>query len=43
MSTDPGTARPALTILSEDELAFRDAVAEFSEGGSGPARPTDGT
>ena len=30
MSTDLATARPPLTILSEDELAFRDAVAGFA-------------
>ncbi len=26
------TARPPLTVLSEEELAFRDAVAEFAQG-----------
>jgi alkylation response protein AidB-like acyl-CoA dehydrogenase len=31
MSTTPD-ARPGLTTLSEDELAFRDAVREFAEG-----------
>ena len=36
MSTDSGTARPALTVLSEDELAFRDAVAEFAKGEVAP-------
>jgi alkylation response protein AidB-like acyl-CoA dehydrogenase len=30
MSTDTATARPPLTLLSEDELAFRDAVAGFA-------------
>ena len=28
---DPTTIRPALTTLSDDELMFRDAVAEFAE------------
>ena len=28
---DPTTTRPALTTLSDDELMFRDAVAEFAE------------
>ena len=27
MSTDTATPRPALTTLSEEEVAFRDAVA----------------
>ena len=32
MSTDAAAdARPPLTQLSEDELAFRDAVASFAE------------
>ena len=26
------TARPPLTVLSDEELAFRDAVAEFAQG-----------
>lgn len=30
MSTDTAAARPPLTLLSEDELAFRDAVAAFA-------------
>jgi alkylation response protein AidB-like acyl-CoA dehydrogenase len=30
MSTEIATARSPLTLLSEDELAFRDAVAEFA-------------
>ncbi|MDB4885864.1 MAG: acyl-CoA dehydrogenase [Gemmatimonadetes bacterium] len=30
MSTTTETSRPALTILSEDEIAFRDAVAGFA-------------
>src|SRR4051812_46184363 len=30
MTTDTATARPPLTMLSEDELAFRDAVAGFA-------------
>ena len=30
MSTDLASARPPLTMLSEDELAFRDAVAGFA-------------
>src|SRR5258705_7218697 len=30
MTTDSATARPPLTMLSEDELAFRDAVAAFA-------------
>jgi alkylation response protein AidB-like acyl-CoA dehydrogenase len=32
MSIDPSSARPALTMLSDDEIAFRDAVAEFVAG-----------
>jgi butyryl-CoA dehydrogenase len=32
----PELARPALTMLSEDELAFRDAVAEFARGEVAP-------
>ena len=31
MSTDQITARPALTLLSDEELMFRDAVAGFAE------------
>jgi alkylation response protein AidB-like acyl-CoA dehydrogenase len=30
MSTETDAARPALTVLSEDETAFRDAVAAFA-------------
>ena len=30
MTTDIATARPPLTLLSEDEIAFRDAVAGFA-------------
>ena len=30
MSTDTAAARPPLTLLSEDELAFRDVVAAFA-------------
>src|ERR1700704_290969 len=30
MSTDTASARPPLTMLSEEELAFRDAVAAFA-------------
>src|SRR5258708_94815 len=30
MSIDTASARPPLTMLSEDELAFRDAVASFA-------------
>ena len=33
---DPSLARPALTLLSEEELAFRDAVAEFARGEVAP-------
>ena len=32
MSTESSSARPALTTLSDDEIAFRDAVAEFVAG-----------
>ena len=32
MSTQNADARPAITTLSEDEIAFRDAVREFAEG-----------
>jgi alkylation response protein AidB-like acyl-CoA dehydrogenase len=32
MSTDLSAARPPLTVLSEDEAMFRDAVAELAEG-----------
>jgi alkylation response protein AidB-like acyl-CoA dehydrogenase len=32
MSSDGAAARPALTTLSPDEAAFRDAVASFAEG-----------
>lgn len=32
MSTETSSARPALTTLSDDEIAFRDAVAEFVAG-----------
>lgn len=31
MSTDTTNARPAVTTLSEDELAFRDAIRDFAE------------
>lgn len=31
MSTDLSTPRPPLTVLSDDESMFRDAVAEFAE------------
>jgi alkylation response protein AidB-like acyl-CoA dehydrogenase len=30
-TTDPSAIRPPLTVLSEDEVMFRDAVAEFAE------------
>ena len=36
MSTIQENARPALTSLSEDEIAFRDAVAEFVRGEVAP-------
>lgn len=36
MTTDSSTARPALTTLSDDELAFRDAVAAFAAGEVAP-------
>ena len=36
MSNAPGSARPALTMLSDDERAFRDAVAEFARGEVAP-------
>ena len=32
MSNDTTSTRPALTTLSDDEAAFRDAVAAFAEG-----------
>jgi butyryl-CoA dehydrogenase len=32
MSTDLMSSRPPLTVLSDDEAAFRDAVAEFAAG-----------
>lgn len=32
MSSDSSNARPAVTTLSDDELAFRDAVRDFAEG-----------
>jgi alkylation response protein AidB-like acyl-CoA dehydrogenase len=31
VTTDPSTARPALTVFSEDEILFRDAVAGIAE------------
>ena len=36
MSTIQENARPALTVLSEDEIAFRGAVAEFARGEVAP-------
>ena len=36
MSTESSSARPALTTLSDDEIAFRDAVAEFVAGEVSP-------
>src|SRR5918992_4840593 len=32
MSTELSIARPPLTVLTDDEAMFRDAVAEFAEG-----------
>ncbi len=32
MSNDSSTQRPPLTVLTDDELAFRDAVADFTNG-----------
>ena len=32
MTPDSSSPRPPLTVLSEDELAFRDAVADFTNG-----------
>jgi len=32
MTPDTSSQRPPLTVLSEDELAFRDAVADFTNG-----------
>ena len=36
MSLIEANTRPALTVLSEDEIAFRDAVAEFAKGEVAP-------
>ena len=39
MTNDSMPQRPPLTVLSEDEVAFRDAVADFTNGGA----PVSGT
>ena len=36
---DIASATPALTVLSEEEAMFRDAVREFAETDVRPARP----
>ncbi len=36
LSTIQENTRPALTVLSDDEIAFRDAVAEFAKGEVAP-------